>query len=233
MMAYATNAVLGGRQLAKSSEAVGTWTTAHDSSGRMFWFNEFTHETTYIDPEEYGNPAFSPRPIPMGASPVATPFDGSMTPATGYYAGTNGYMFPPATVPPTNGFMSPPAMISPANDYMSPVGGTHMPPSGLNHHQRLHDQHHQPQNDYPLETRSPCPTGGGGRRATPYQSDYPQERRQQQTQGPGRGAFMAPFGDSSGMCSGYRWEECYKQIDGKKFWRHKETGVILTKDPYR
>lgn len=31
--------------------------------------------------------------------------------------------------------------------------------------------------------------------------------------------------------SGYRWEECYK-ANGKRFWRHKETGAVSKIDPY-
>lgn len=179
-------------------------------------FNEVTHETTYTDPDEYGgSPTFSPHPCPVGASPGATPFDGSMSPA-GYHPGNSGYMSPP------------PAMVPPANGYMSPAAaGAYMSPNA-DHRQQHHHHHHQPQHDYPVETRSPCFTRGG-RLVTPQQFQYVQRQQPQ-----GRvGASMAPFGATSNTCSGYRWEECYKQIDGKKFWRHKETGVILTKDPYR
>lgn len=38
MMAYATKVVLGGRRHTEASEAGGTWTIAHDSSGRVFWY---------------------------------------------------------------------------------------------------------------------------------------------------------------------------------------------------
>lgn len=134
-----------------------------------------------------------------------------MSPAA-YYTGNNGYMSPSAMMPPTNG-------------YMSPAGSAYMSPNGFNH-QRQHNQGQQ--NDYPVETRSPRFTGGEGT-PMPYSSEYVQR---QQPQGRG-GASMAPFGASSSTCSGYKWEECYKQNNGKKFWRHKETGVILMKDPYR
>eukprot|EP00752_Nemacystus_decipiens_P013350 g11820.t1 len=120
-----------------------------------------------------------------------------------------------------NGFMSPPAMMPPANGYMSPAGGAYMSPNAFHHHQ--HPQHHQ--SDYPVETRSPC-FAGRGALSTPHRYDYAQLHRR-------GGASVAPFGATRNICGGYRWEECYKQSSGKKFWRHKETGVILTKDPYR
>lgn len=174
-------------------------------------FNEVTHETTYTDPDEYGGAVFSPQPCLVDASPVATPFDGSMSPA-GYYTGDNGYM-------------SPPVMTPPANGYMSQTGGASMSPNGFHHHQR---QQQQQQNDHPMETRSPRFTGGE-RGDTPHESESTQR---QQPQGRG-GASTAPFCAGSNTCSGYKWEECYRRTDGKKFWRHKETGVILKKDPYR
>lgn len=208
--------------------------TTHPLVAELNRFNEVTHETTYTDPDEYGGPAFSPHPGPIGASPAATPFNGTMSPAAaaaaGFYAGNNGYMSPL------------PAMMPPASGYMSPAGSDYMSPSGFTHPQGHHHHHHYqpPQRDYPVETRSPCPTVGAGRRATPYQPEYlqlqqrQQQPRQQYPRGSGYGAPVAPFSaGSSSSCTGYRWEECYRQDNGKKFWRHKETGVILTKDPYR
>lgn len=142
---------------------------------------------------------------------MATPFDGTMSPA-GYYTGNNGYM-------------SPPAMMTPANGYMSHAGSACMSPNGF-HQQQLQQQQQMQQRDYPVETRTPRSTGGEWR-AMPHQPEYLQQQ-------PGRcGASVAPFGASSGTCVGYKWEECYAQLDGKKFWRHRETGVILKKDPYR
>jgi len=183
-------------------------------------FNSLTHETTYTDPSEHGGYEFSPRPHPVGASPLATPFSGPISPTYGHAA---------ATTTPGNdmmhGFM-PPA----GNGYISQPGSVCISPREFHHqyqHRHLHQQHLQ--NDYPAETRY---AEGDAGRGVSYRSQPPQNRQQE---GRRIGARAAPFGQATTSIElgGYRWEECYTQIDGKKFWRHKETGVILTKDPYR
>ena len=63
------------------------------------------------------------------------------------------------------------------------------------------------------------------------QQDYHHQHHQQQYHHHQHGRQGYPAAGSS-LLNGYRWEECFK-MDGKKFWRHKETGVIIHKDPYR
>lgn len=41
-MAYAANGVLGGQRQPHASEALGTWMTAYDSGGRLFWYAPHT-----------------------------------------------------------------------------------------------------------------------------------------------------------------------------------------------
>ncbi len=200
-------------------------------------FNDVTHETTYTDPSERRGYEFSSgRPHPVGESPRATPFSGAMSPVYGHGAAAapGNDMMHSFMSPAGNGYISPPTAPPAAHEYIfSQPGSVCISPRDefQQQHQYRHHHHQHQQIDYPVETRSPRSTEGGTGAALSHRSQGPQERLQAGR----RGAPTAPFGQgtTSIEVGGYRWEECYRQADGKKFWRHKETGVILTKDPYR
>ncbi|CAM9393168.1 unnamed protein product [Ectocarpus sp. 8 AP-2014] len=257
MLAYAAKAVLGEKRF-EASEAAVEWTGARDGSGRAFWYNGVTHEATLEDPSKdgsYASPSSLSLPSQLqqrqSASPVAvtpfrsgcrTPGDGCVTPAEcgrvtpPFY----GCTAPPAAAdypvsgyasPPYNGYVSPPVMTPPhVRGYFSPGTGGVSPPYG----HRLDQQQQQPplplpdQHAYPMENQSPCFAAGQAWESVPRQ---PRRARRQRRSDASIPPSTATAGGGGGG-GGYRWDECYKETDGKKFWRHKETGVIITEDPY-
>lgn len=196
--------------------------------------NDFTRETTDMEPTTgYGRGALSPQMYSVAAPSPRTPFDGSMTPAERFgtappaSGSVNGYMTPAGNggyaTPAGSGYMSPRTMTPPpANGYMSHPGSCCMSPTGYsrNHH---HQQHQQRQQHFPVDTLPPCFAQEGWETA-------PLQRQR----GGQRQAGCDEFTVSSfGAAGGYRWEECYRHTDGKKFWRNRDTGAILKTDPYR
>lgn len=101
-----------------------------------------------------------------------------------------------------------------------------MSPLGYRDYRQQEEQH----SHYAVEARSPRFVGHHVPGAPPQQCDSVHHR-----QGGCRDAAVTSSSASTTVAvyGGYRWEECYRQSDGKKFWRHRETGVILKKDPYR
>lgn len=147
----------------------------------------------------------------------------------------NGYMSPPVrgyTAPPSlddcpNGCMSPRSMTLPAGGYESHPGSACMSPVGF----RQCRQQEQQRNHHPVATRSPRFLGHTPG-ATPQRYGNFDDRQEGRRRG-ARTASSSSAASTAFVSAGYRWEECYRQSDGKKFWRHRETGVILKKDPYR
>lgn len=216
-------------------------------------YNGVTHESTLEDPSKdgsYTSPSSLSLPSqlqqPRSASPVAmtpfrsgcrTPADGCVTPADGgrvtppFY----GCTAPPAddhpisryaSPPPYNGYVSPPVMTPPhVRGYFSPgTGGGVSPPYGY----RCEQPSLPPdQNGFPVESQSPCFATGRAREALPRQPRRARRQRRSDASVPPSAATAG-----GGGFGGYRWDECYNETDGKKFWRHKETGIITTEDPY-
>lgn len=150
-----------------------------------------------------------------------------MSPAYGLTAAPGNDVIHGFMSPPGNGYMSPPSAPPAVDGYISQPGSSCISPRDF-HLQHQHQRQHQFQHHFSVETRSPgCAEGGGG--ALSYRSQGPREPRQVQRDSP-----VAPLGQATSIeVGGYQWEECYRESDGKKFWRHKVSGAILTEDPYR
>eukprot|EP00904_Undaria_pinnatifida_P009151 jgi/Undpi1/5366/HiC_scaffold_2.g00647.m1 len=191
----------------EATEAIGKWTAAYDESGHMFWYDELTHETTY-DPSA-GRRHPQPHQVMSHTALFAR-------------GSTNGAAHMPHVSPPDGDYLMP--LSSRAYPYPAPgqnVGGYvtssgHMvsarPPSYAETSSRFSPLHRQHGNHHQQHYQHP------------HQQQHYQGQHQHQL---GRHAYPGVT-----LFNGYRWEECFK-MDGKKFWRHKETGAIVHKDPYR
>ncbi|CAM9268230.1 unnamed protein product [Hapterophycus canaliculatus] len=241
MMAFAAKSVLRERRF-EASEATKPWTTAFDGNGNTFWYNERTNETSHSPPGEEGRDCcFSPQLPTAGVTSMATPFNGRMTPTDDFMSPSVGCMMPAnryitssvhgCTVPFStnsclNGCISPPVMTSPASGYESHPGNACMSPLSNCHYRQQQEHQHD---HYPVQTRSPCCAGH-----TPGTLPQPYGGFHHQQEGRRNASLTSSAAATTiAISGGYRWEECYRQDDGKKFWRHKETGAILKKDPYR